>query len=52
MYEESHGEPLVDKLRGELSGDFEEGVLALMDVSGLKSVLWRHQLFTDGLVSD
>jgi len=40
MYEESHGEPLVDKLRGELSGDFEEGVLALMDLRAMSDA--RH----------
>jgi len=32
LYEEMFEEPLVDRLKGELSGDFEEAVTALMDL--------------------
>ncbi len=33
MFEEMFGDNLVDRLKSELSGDFEECVMALMDVS-------------------
>ena len=32
-YEETYGENLVDKLKGELHGDFEDCIMAVMDVS-------------------
>ena len=32
LFEEKFGEPLADRLKAELGGDFEECVLALMDV--------------------
>jgi len=32
LFEETFGEPLIDRLRGELSGDFEEAILMLMDL--------------------
>jgi len=32
VFEANHGEPLVDRLKSELSGDFEDTVLAIMDL--------------------